>query len=270
MASALSSTMWRHDPSAPPVLHVAAFRPPGDVHAPAARRGSARPRRRDRRRAVRRRDVVPARRPARPARGARAVVADPAVQLFPEGGAVRPPQRRRRRRHRRAAGEHRQMLRGGDRADRRDRRRRRAADRDRRRPFNLAADPPGAGQAPRPARPRPVRRAHRHLGRVLRRQVFPRYAVPPRDRGGADRRQAVHPGRHPRADVRRGRLRLPPRARHHDDRHRPGEGARHRLDGRADPPRRHRPGVHDVRHRLGGSGIRAGHRHARGRRADEP
>ena len=37
-------------------------------------------------------------------------------------------------------------------ADRRDRRRRRAADRDRRRPFDLAADPARAGEAPRAAR----------------------------------------------------------------------------------------------------------------------
>ena len=35
------------------------------------------------------------------------------------------------------------------------------------------------------ARARAVRRAHRHVGRVLRRQVFPRHAVPARDRGRA-------------------------------------------------------------------------------------
>ena len=179
------------------------------------------------------------------------------LQLLPEGRAVRSPERRRRRRRRRAAGQHREVLRGRRGAHRRDRRRRRAADRDRRRPFDLAADPARAGEAARAAGAGAVRRAHRHLGRVLRRQVLPRHAVPPRDRGRDHRRQAVHPGRHPRTDVRRGGLRVPPRARHHDDRHRPGEGARHRVGRRRDPPRRDRPGLHDVRHRRGRSGVRA-------------
>ena len=53
---------------------------------------------------------------------------------------------------------------------------------DRRRSLDLAADPARAGQAPRPARARAVRRAHRHVGRVFRRQVLSRHAVPPRDR----------------------------------------------------------------------------------------
>ena len=35
------------------------------------------------------------------------------------------------------------------------------------------------------------------------------------------------------SDVRRGGLRVPPRARHHDDRHRSGEGPRHRVGRRA-------------------------------------
>ena len=99
-----------------------------------------------------------------------------------------------------------------------------AADGHRRRPLDLAADSARAGEAARAAGAGAVRRAYRHLGRVLRRQVLPRHAVPPRDRGRDHRREAVHPGRHPRADVRRRGLRVPSRARHHDARHRPGEG----------------------------------------------
>ena len=214
-----------HDASTARVVSVAALRAAGDVHAAAARRGSARPRRRDCRRAVRRRHVVSAGREARPARDPGAVVADSSVQLLPEGRAVRSPERGGRRRHRRAAGQHREVLRRRVRADWRDRGRRRQADRDWRRPLDLAADSARAREASRSARAGAVRRPHRHVGRVLRRQVLSRHAVPPRHRRRVDRRQAVHPGRHPRADVRRRRFRLSSPARHHDDRHRPGEGA---------------------------------------------
>ena len=163
---------------------VAAVRAAGDVHAAAARRGSARVST-SRSSACR---TTAARRTA-PARGSARerfapVVADPQLQLLPEGGAVRSAERRGRRRRRRAAGEHREVLRGGGGAHRRDRRRRRAADRDRRRPFDLAAGAARARQAARPARAGAVRRAHRHLGRVLRRQVLSRHAVPARDRRG--------------------------------------------------------------------------------------
>ena len=130
-----------HDASTARVVPVAALRAAGDVHAAASRRGSAGARRGDRRRAVRRRHVLPPRRAARPARDPRAVVADPELQLLPEGRAVRSPERRRRRRRRRAAGQHREVLRGGRGAHRRDCRRRRAADGHRRRPFDLAAGP---------------------------------------------------------------------------------------------------------------------------------
>jgi len=41
-------------------------------------------------------------------------------------------------------------------------------------------------------------------------------------------------------------------------------------DDRTDPPRRHRAGLHDVRHRLGRSRVRARHRHAGGRRPHQP
>ena len=105
--------MCRHDSSATPVVRVAALRAARHLHAPAARRGSPRARRRDRRRAVRRRHVVPAGRASRAARDPFAVLAHPALQLFPEGRPVRSPERRRCRRHRRAAGEHREMLRRG-------------------------------------------------------------------------------------------------------------------------------------------------------------
>ena len=67
-------------------------------------------------------------------------------------------------------------------------------------------------------------------GTSPRRQVLPRHAVPPRHRRGAHRGRAVRPGRDPRADVRRGRLRLPPRAPHHDDRHRSRQGRGRRSD----------------------------------------
>src|SRR5215831_2257152 len=84
-----------HDPPAPAAVPIAALRAAGDVHAPAARDRSERPRRGDRRRAVRRRHIVSSRRAVRAARSPESVVADPLVQLFSEGVAVRPPERRR-------------------------------------------------------------------------------------------------------------------------------------------------------------------------------
>src|SRR5438093_14359 len=55
-------------PSTSRVVQITALRAAGDLHAPAAHRGSARPRRRHRRRPLRRRHVVPARRAVRAAR----------------------------------------------------------------------------------------------------------------------------------------------------------------------------------------------------------
>ena len=57
----------------------------------------------------------------------------------------------------------------------------------RRRSLDFAAVPARRGEEARPARAGPVRRAHRHVGGLLRRQVLSRLAVPPRDRG-ADHR----------------------------------------------------------------------------------
>src|SRR3989442_1675818 len=120
---------------------------------------------------------------------------------------------------------------------------------------------PGAG------RPRPVRRAPGHVGRVLRIQVTPRDAVPSGYRGGA-RGPAPHgPGGHPRPPLRRRRLRLPRAARDRGGPYRDGEGAGGRLGGRAVRPPSGRTGLLLVRHRRGGPRLRARHRHARGRRA---
>ena len=96
----------------------------------------------------------------------------------------------------------------------------------RRRPLDLAAVPARRVEEARSARAGPVRRAHRYVGRLLRRQVLSRIAVPPRDRGEGHRSRRLRPGRHPRADVRRGRgLRLPARQWRDDDRHRHGRSA---------------------------------------------
>jgi hypothetical protein len=76
-------------------------------------------------------------------------------------------------------------------------------------------------------------------GRVFRRQVLhgTPFAAPSKR---VDRRQAVHPGRHPRADVRRRRFRLSSPARRTmidiDQ-----VSAWNRVDGRTDPARRHQP-----------------------------
>ena len=51
-------------------------------------------------------------------------------------------------------------------------------------------------------RGRAARRARGHVGRVLRREVLPRHAVPARGRGGRDRAGAVAVRRHARAAVR--------------------------------------------------------------------
>ena len=159
----------------------------------------------------------------------------------------------------------------GDRsAHRRDCRRRRAADCDRRRPFDLAADPPRARRSSRAAGADPVRRAHRHLGRILRRKVLSRHPVPASDRRGRGRPDAVRAGRHPRPDVRRRGFRVSPRSRHHDDRHRSSEGPRRRLDHRRDRARADRACLHDVRHRRRRSRVRAGHRNPGSRRPHQP
>src|SRR5207247_10481365 len=77
-----------HDPPAPVVVPIAALRAAGDVHAPAARDRSERPRCGDRRRAVRRRHLIPSGLALRTAGTPESGVAEPPVQPFSEGIAL--------------------------------------------------------------------------------------------------------------------------------------------------------------------------------------
>jgi hypothetical protein len=72
----------------------------------------------------------------------------------------------------------------------------------RRRPLDRARRAARARRGPRPGRARAPRRARRHMGRLLRREVLPRDAVPARGRGGADQHGAVATGRHAGAPIR--------------------------------------------------------------------
>ena len=130
-----------------------------------------------------------------------------------------------------------------------------------------ASDPSLARPAARTARPHPLRRAPRHLGRVLRLQVLSWDDVPPGGGGKPDRRPAGHPDRDPRTAVRSRRLRLPPRARSRGDPDRDRQGARHRLGGRTPRPPVWRTRLLLLRHRRRRPGVRARHGHARGGRA---
>ena len=193
------------------------------------------------------------------------------LQPGPGRRAVRGPAGRRRRRHRLQPVRHR----GRGAADRRRRPRgarpQRQADHHRRRPHDRAAAAAGDARAARADRGGPLRRAPRHLGHLLRCTAHPRDAVPPRLRGGADRQDRQHARRDPRAALlprgphRRPGARLPGdrRARHGRPRL-----ARRR---RADPEPRRRPAdVRLARHRRPRPGLRARHRHARGRGTDQP
>ena len=81
------------------------------------------------------------------------------------------------------------------------------AARARRRPLDRARRAARARRAPRPARARPDRRPRRHLGRVLRRALLPRHAVPARVRGGPARARALDARRDARAALRARRPR---------------------------------------------------------------
>ena len=124
----------------------------------------------------------------------------------------------------------------------------------------------------RPGRGGALRRAPGHLGHLLRRAVHPRHAVPPGLRGGPARPdRCMHVGirgplystedldRRPRSSASRSSA------------HRRHGRPRARGRRRADPGARGRPaGLRVGRHRRAGPGVRAGHRHAGGRRADQP
>ena len=111
----------------------------------------------------------------------------------------------------------------------------------------------------------PVRRAQRHLGRVLRREVHARHGRAPRHRRGADRRRALHADGHARRALRPRRPRRGARAGVHGDPvGRPRAARDRRRGGRRRACRRQ--GVPHLRHRLRRPGVRARHRHARVRR----
>ena len=142
----------------------------------------------------------------------------------------------------------------------------------RRRSLDLAAVPARRVADARPARAGPVRRAHRHLGGLLRRQVFPRLAVPARDRG-ADRRRRRSTSRSASAARCTARTRT--------SRSSATSGVttidigmvkRDGVDATMARVREIVAGpaaLRHVRHRLGRSRVRARHGHAGGRRADE-
>ena len=105
----------------------------------------------------------------------------------------------------------------------------------RRRPSRHPADP--ARDRPRAAgRDRAFRRPFRHQRQLFRRrEIHARHAVPPRDRGGADRPEADDPDRHPRLDV-FGRREGLGRERRHP--HRPYRGILPPRPGSGRSPRR--------------------------------
>ncbi|CAA9374035.1 MAG: Guanidinobutyrase, partial [uncultured Nocardioidaceae bacterium] len=221
-------------------------------------------------RAVRRRGVLPSRRPVRAQPRAPVVAAAPPLQPSPGGRAVPACPGGRR---------------GGPRGepvldrrgDRGRRGRRPAAQRhvavvadDRRRPHDRAPAAARAARAARPAGGAPLRRPPRHVGHLLRGAVHPRHAVPPSGGGGADRRRALRARgaartavlaarpRRVRADGLRSRalprLRPQPDRRHHRTGPRPA----------GQPPR-----LRQRRHRRARPGLRPWHRYAGGRRTVE-
>ena len=123
---------------------------------------------------------------------------------------------RRLRRRAGASPPTRRVARGDRDARRRGRRRRRAAGDARRRPLDHRAVHRGDRGAPRAGRPDPLRHAHRHRARGLRRRALARHAdVPPR-RSGRVAGGALRADRSARLLAGAGRVRVAARARHRE------------------------------------------------------
>ena len=150
------------------------------------------PRRRAARHSLRRRNVVPHGRRLRSAGRARAVLADPPVEsrprrCTPSSGCASPIAATWTWCRSRSSG---RWPPSSARIGEVDGRGRDARVRGRR-SLRDARDPARGLAPPRPARHRALRRPPRHLGRVLRLEVLPRNAVPPRRGGGAHRSHAA-------------------------------------------------------------------------------